>query len=99
ELHSSYLRARGVIGASGPSSFLEFWRLMLNTGAIGVAGPSASTSIYVISQFEFNSKHELIISEKDELCIHPMFSRIYNSASRDTLKLILPRGADEFDEA
>jgi len=76
------------------SDFLQFWRLMLSTGALGVVEGSGSSDIYVVGRFEYNTEHQLYISDKDELCVHPMFSRIYNVKRNGFDKIILPRGSD-----
>lgn len=74
--------------------FISFWQLMLATGAIGLKVEEESTETYSTARFEYNSKYNLSISDKDTLCVHPMFSRIYNLVKRDGAKLILPRGSD-----
>ena len=74
--------------------FISFWRLMLATGAMGLKMPEQKSAVYSTARFEFNTKHSISISDKDSLCIHPMFSRIYNLERKRDLKLILPRGSD-----
>ncbi|MBR0949269.1 P-loop ATPase, Sll1717 family [Bradyrhizobium canariense] len=75
------------------NGFLEFRRLMFSVGAIGLHIEAESTSTYSVARFEFNSKYKLNVGDKDTLCIHPMFSRIYNVEIADE-KVILPRGSD-----
>jgi hypothetical protein len=80
--------------------FREFWRLMLASGAVGLKSRTQQpTKVYTAASFEFNSKHEISISDKDTLCVHPMFSRIYNVEHSSGHRLILPRGAELLDEA
>lgn len=74
--------------------FRHFWRLMLSTGAIGLLDSNGSSAIYATGIFEFNSKHVIRISDKDMLCVHPMFSRVYNVASDPPSKVVLPRGSE-----
>lgn len=74
--------------------FHSFWRMMLSTGAIGIVDQNASTDIYETAKFEFNSDHPLRMSDKDWLCVHPMFSRIYNVGPAPMPKVVLPRGSD-----
>ena len=89
--HSS---AKSYMERMGRSEFLGFWQLMLATGAIGVKLENQTSTIYSVARFEFNTKHGLSISDKDSLCVHPMFSRIYNLEKKLGLKLVLPRGSD-----
>ena len=78
----------------GGGGFLEFRRLLFSTGAIGLYNESESTNTYSVARFEFNSKFHLTVGEKDILCVHPMFSRIYNIGRAEESKVILPRGSD-----
>ena len=70
---------------------------MLATGALGVI-ESDNSNIYATARFEFNSKYTLKISDKDRLCVHPMFSRIYNVEAAGELKVVLPRSDFEMEE-
>lgn len=74
--------------------FLQFWQLMLSTGALGVVESSSKSDFYVVGRFEYNTEHQLYISDKDNLCVHPMFSRIYNVKRNGFDRVILPRGSD-----
>ena len=74
--------------------FRSFWRLLLSTGAVGVVDASCSSDIYETGRFEFNSHYVLRVSDKDQLCIHPMFSRIYNVDTASIRQVVLPRGSD-----
>jgi hypothetical protein len=67
---------------------------MLSTGAIGVLDQSSTSDKYATAKFEFNTQHTLKISDKDQLCVHPMFSRIYNIEKTLDLRIVLPRGSD-----
>lgn len=86
--------AKKYMEEMGMSDFIEFWQLMLSTGAIGLKVESESTEKYSVARFAFNSKYDLSISDKDQLCVHPMFSRIYNVEHTPNSKLVLPRGSD-----
>jgi hypothetical protein len=88
--------ARRPMSRMGKPEFWLFWRMMLMTGAIGVVDEteSANSDAYIIGHFEFNSHHPLHISDKDRLCVHPMFSAIYNVHAGGEGKVILPRGAE-----
>jgi hypothetical protein len=74
--------------------FRSFWRLMLSTGAVGIVDATGSSDIYETGKFEFNSSNLLRVSDKDRLCVHPMFSRIYNVDEAAIQKVVLPRGSD-----
>lgn len=88
--------AKSLMVKIGKGDFISFWQLMLSTGAVGmkVSEREGSSEIYSTARFEFNTKYDLSISDKDVLCVHPMFSRVYNIERREDLKLILPRGSD-----
>ena len=89
--HSS---AKKSMAEMGKANFIDFWQLMLSTGAIGLKVENESTPKYSVARFSFNTKYDLSISDKDRLCVHPMFSRIYNVAQPEDAKLVLPRGSD-----
>jgi len=94
-LHSVYQSsAKKPMAQMQKEEFHSFWRLMLSTGAIGVVDQDAATEIYEMAKFEFNSDHLLRVSDKDRLCVHPMFSRIYNVGPAPMPKMVLPRGSD-----
>jgi hypothetical protein len=79
--------------------FQHFWRLLLSTCAIGVVRENYYSERYIEGQFEFNSPQPLFISDKDELCLHPMFSGAFASARGKDPRVIIPRGIDlRFDE-
>lgn len=86
--------ARASMSAMGQHDFRSFWRLMLSTGAVGVVEPSCSSEIYETGRFEFNSHYVLRVSDKNQLCVHPMFSRIYGVDTESIPKVVLPRGSD-----
>lgn len=91
--------ARPIMHKMQRSEFWEFWRLLLSAGCVGLVDRDGTTDRYTIGQFEFNVAHTLKISEKDQLCIHPMFSRIYNvKRPSDDRRAILPRGAEFWAE-
>ncbi len=90
--HSS---GKTYMASMGKPEFISFWQLMFATGAIGLRVDNDGRSeIYSVARFEFNTKHVLSISDKDSLCVHPLFSRIYNLERNGNAKIILPRGAD-----
>ena len=82
------------MAAMNRDDFRGFWRLLLSTGAVGVVDGDTSSEIYETGRFEFNSDSMLRVSDKDRLCVHPMFSRIYNVDKASIRKVVLPRGSD-----
>ena len=86
--------ARASMEQMQKPDFRSFWRLLLSTGAVGVVEADAGTDIYETGKFEFNSNYALRVSDKDQLCVHPMFSRIYNVDTAALRKVVLPRGSD-----
>jgi len=94
-LHSTYnSSAKRPMAAMNRGDFRQFWRLMLSTGAVGVVDAESVSTIYATAKFEFNSQHALKISDKDMLCVHPMFSRIYNVNAGGESRAVLPRGSE-----
>jgi hypothetical protein len=85
--------ARDTMAGMQLPDFWQFLRLMLSTGSVGVVERDQASARYVVGTFEFNTVHELLVSDKDELCIHPIFSRIYNCETPEGVKVVLPRGS------
>jgi hypothetical protein len=86
--------AKSYMSQRDMPEFISFWRMMFSIGAIGLKVEEESTPDYSVARFEFNTKYILSISDKDKLCVHPMFSRIYNVERDGCPKLVLPRGTD-----
>ena len=81
-------------GRHNGNAFLEFRSLPFSVRAIGLFIEEESTTTYSTARFEFNSKYHLTPGDKDILCVHPMFSRIYNVEKMEDARVILPRGSD-----
>jgi hypothetical protein len=81
----------------GKPDFGDFLQLMLNTGILGQKSDETISDIYSTALFEYNTKLEIMIDEKDTLCVHPIFSRRSN-VKNDSLPLILPRGSNYIEE-
>lgn len=86
--------ARDLMAGMNKPEFWEFIRMMMATGAVGLVSPGKRTEIYIGGVFEFNTEHELRVSDKDELCIHPIFSGIFNTTPPNERRVVLPRGSD-----
>jgi len=75
--------------------FDEFKRMFVELGAIGrVIG---DTDRYVIGLFEYTQPHQLVISSYETLCLHPIFTEIYNNRGKnpsENIKPVYPYGTD-----
>jgi GTPase SAR1 family protein len=87
-------RAKLLMREMKKPDFIQFWRLMISTGALGLVDEAERSDIYVVGRFEYNTDIPVRVSDKDRLCVHPMFSRVYNVLRHETDKLVLPRGSD-----
>jgi len=66
----------------GSDNLHEFQRMMLEIGAIGRVIPGNERDLYIKGNFEYNISHQLSLSQDDELCIHPLFSGIFQSGNK-----------------
>jgi hypothetical protein len=80
--------------ASGERDFIDFRRILIETGVVGRV--IESTDRYVVGRFEYTEPHKLIVGSKDELCLHPVFARTYNCriSAKEYAKPIYPYGSD-----
>jgi hypothetical protein len=90
ELHRVYTR-RGKAVFDRENLF-EFQRMLMEIGALGRVKPGKATDIYIQGNFEYTVEHEIAVSHDDELCIHPLFSGIFGSDSKD--RPVYPSGCD-----
>ena len=90
ELHRVYTR-KGKTVFDGENLF-EFRRMLLEIGALGRVKLGKATDIYIQGNFEYTVEHEIAVSHEDELCIHPLFSGIFGSDSKD--RPVYPYGSD-----
>lgn len=96
ELHQVFNRKGKK--ASGERDFVDFRRILIETGIIGrVVG---STDRYIVGRFEYTEPHKLIVGSKDELCLHPVFATAYNCKieQKNHLKPVYPYGSDPDSE-
>jgi hypothetical protein len=78
--------------------FGEFRRMLVAIGAIGKC--VAETERYVEGEFEYTASDKLSISVQDELCLHPMFMRVFDGLHqrREKGPVVLPRGSRTIDK-
>jgi len=71
-------------------NFDDFQKMLIEIGAIGRV--LDDTGKYIQGQFEYTVPYKLVTSTDDMLCIHPLFSEIYNAKIRDR-KPVYPYGS------
>ncbi len=77
DLHRVFTRhGKAVFGSD---NLFDFQRMLLEIGAIGKVIPGKEKDVYIKGNFEYTVSHQLNLGQDDELCIHPLFSGIYNS--------------------
>lgn len=80
DLHRVFTRhGKSVFGSD---NLLDFQRMLLEIGAVGKVIPGSDTGLYIKGRFEYTISHQLSISQDDELCIHPLFSGIFQSGGK-----------------
>lgn len=83
--------------AFGLDDLVEFQRMLLEIGAIGSVIPGGKESdVYIKGRFEYTVAHELVLSQESDLCIHPLFSGIFNNGRKE--RPVYPYGSDINDE-
>lgn len=70
--------------------FDDFQKMLIEIGAIGRVLDDKGR--YIQGQFEYTVPYKLVTSTDDLLCIHPLFSEIYNAKIRDR-KPVYPYGS------
>jgi hypothetical protein len=95
DLHRVFTRhGKAVFGGD---SVFDFQRMLLEIGAVGRVIPGSERDLYIKGNFEYTVSHQLAISQDDELCVHPLFSGIYNNSSRKE-RPVYPYGCALDDE-
>jgi len=80
DLHRVFTRhGKAVFGSD---NLFDFQRMLLEIGAIGRVLPGREKDIYIKGNFEYTVSHQLAISQDDELCVHPLFSGIFNNSAK-----------------
>jgi hypothetical protein len=80
DLHRVFTRHGKTV--FGSDNLFDFQRMLLEIGAIGRVIPGKETDHYIKGSFEYTVSHQLVLSQDDELCIHPLYSGIYNGPGR-----------------
>lgn len=91
-LYRAYVRKLGLPGLDMDEFSLA--RMLIEIGCIGPI--QTSTDRYIICQYEFNSRGELIPSRDSRFCVHPMFRGPVPSCGGQ--KTIYPSGLDPWSE-
>lgn len=93
DLHTVYNRH----GKSLPDAvdYLDFRKILIRTGVIGRV--IKETNLYIEGEFIYASTSDLNVQGNEQLCVHPVFSRVFNqgsSAAGDATKLVNPHPVD-----
>ena len=95
DLHRVFTRhGKAVFGSD---SLFDFQRMLLELGAIGRVIPGSERDLYIKGNFEYTVSHQLSIGQDDELCVHPLFSGIFNTSARKE-RPVYPYGSALEDE-
>jgi hypothetical protein len=78
-------------------NLFDFQRMLLEIGAIGRVIPGKDTDLYIKGNFEYTVAHELVLSQDDELCVHPLFSGIFHGSGKQE-RPVYPYGSVLDDE-
>jgi hypothetical protein len=78
DLHRVFTRHGKAI--FGSDSLIDFQRMLLEIGAVGRVIPGKESDLYIKGNFEYTVAHELVLSQDDELCVHPLFSGIFRGS-------------------
>jgi hypothetical protein len=96
DLHRVFTRhGKAVFGSD---DLIEFQRMLLEIGAVGRVMKGKETDLYIKGNFEYTVSHELVLSQDDELCVHPLFSGIFNGGSGQKDRPVYPYGSVLDDE-
>jgi hypothetical protein len=95
DLHRVFTRhGKAVFGSD---NLFEFQRMLLEIGAVGKVIPGKENDLYIKGNFEYTVSHQLSLSQDDELCVHPLFSGIFQASGRQE-RPVYPYGSNFEDE-
>lgn len=95
DLHRVFTRhGKAVFGSD---DLLSFQRMLLEIGAVGRVMPGSEKDLYIKGNFEYTISHQLSISQDDELCVHPLFSGIFQGGGKGE-RPVYPYGSNFDDE-
>ena len=77
DLHRVFTRhGKAVFGGE---NLFEFQRMLIEIGAIGRVIPGKESDLYIKGNFEYTVQHQLALGQDDEICVHPLFSGIFQN--------------------
>jgi hypothetical protein len=95
DLHRVFTRhGKAVFGSD---DLFEFQRMLLEIGAVGKVISANDKDLYIKGGFEYTISHQLSISQEDELCVHPLFSGIFQGSDKQE-RPVYPYGSNYDDE-
>jgi hypothetical protein len=89
DLHRVFTRHGKAV--FGNDNLFDFQRMLLEIGAVGRVIPGKESDVYIKGNFEYAVANELVLSQEDELCVHPLFSGIFGGGKND--KPVYPYGS------
>ncbi|MEO1523204.1 MAG: hypothetical protein AAFU78_20855 [Cyanobacteria bacterium J06633_2] len=97
ELHKHFNQAGGERGVfQNISGFSDFLKMLSELGAIGRL--TTSTNDYATATFEYGEPHRMLYTDKDTLCVHPIFTEMFRvivpSSLPETYQPVYPLGTD-----
>jgi hypothetical protein len=95
DLHRVFTRHGKAI--FGSDSLFDFQRMLVEIGAVGRVIPGKESDLYIKGNFEYTVQHQLTLGQDDELCVHPLFSGIFNGGGKHN-RPVYPYGSVLEDE-
>lgn len=81
----------------GSDDFDDYKRMLIEAAVIGRVIKKENEK-YIHGKFEYTAAHKLITSDDDELCLHPIFARVFRYKRSDQKLAIYPYGTDPNSE-
>ncbi len=92
---NSSVNRYGSYGSPGPDmDYFDFKAMLVEIGALGRL--REQTERYDVADFEYTVSVRLAIGESDTICVHPLFSGVYQSRTDPVgdLRVVYPYGTD-----